>query len=354
MINETDARRAVNEQLTKPIADGEWALLESQRHVERLRRGELFPEGFAAIVEQHREAFKGDTPIVMLTRERGAKGSGMRKAAVLELAAEIAAEADYVKAFRSRFLPNGLLPLNEASNWIRAHAAKQKITHHVTFIVNAGSRDLKSVYAALFSGGDAALSSHPIASIEVRYLEFSQPPKLWVERVPVERYGVLDELKAVGEKLAKDFGWQLAQGTMFILTGVTPDVSSFTFKLEQRQVPGLSRIALTVDPALSPAEIKKRYKAARDKYFGNKRVRPLSEKHCALVLFSVDNARLFRDGTYAELMAEWNKLNRKWKYKHVSNFGRDVKVARDRLAHSGYSLTAVEAFKLIAERMQSK
>jgi hypothetical protein len=54
---------------------------------------------------------------------------------------------------------------------------------------------------------------------------------------------------------------------------------------QSRQLPALSRIALTIDPALSPQEVAEHYRQIRQEIMPA-RHRDLSEKHLQLALFS--------------------------------------------------------------------
>ena len=166
---------------------------------------------------------------------------------------------------------------------------------------------------------------------------------MWAKPIPVAAGGVLDELRVVSDRLARRHTWTPAQATTFVLTGNTPLVSPLRVKVQSSHIPALSRLVLTVDPAISPRELAEHYRQARQQFVG-KRHRSMSEKHTTLVTFM--NTRPPKE-TYARSMTAWNRKYPKWKYKAVSNFGRDVKTARKRLLGSG--ITYLDVMKNIAE-----
>ncbi|SDT57785.1 hypothetical protein [Actinoplanes derwentensis] len=81
--------------------------------------------------------------------------------------------------------------------------------------------------------------------------------------------GGLDRLGRLGKSLAASFGWQPAQATVFVLTGVPPLISSVRAivpPVKVRHEAALDwsrRIVLDVDPAARSQEVVEAFESAR-------------------------------------------------------------------------------------------
>ena len=140
----------------------------------------------------------------------------------------------------------------------------------------------------------------------------------------------MDLLRALSQLLARRYKWMEAQATIFVLTDVSPLLSSLRggFRIEFNQ-PISSRITMEIDPTLTPEEVAKQYKKIRASLIGA-RYRSLSEKHLRLAEFYRGHKP---DGTtWAKLMEEWNhSQDREWRYIRFETFARDCKQAWQRL-----------------------
>jgi hypothetical protein len=94
----------------------------------------------------------------------------------------------------------------------------------------------------------------------------------------------------------------------------------------------LSRVKLTIDPAVSPAELASAYKELRKKVMTS-RHRSLQPKKLKLAVFMSSRPS---NESQRESMALWNKQYRKWKYEEIRNFGRDVAAGRRQLLNPGH------------------
>ena len=150
--------------------------------------------------------------------------------------------------------------------------------------------------------------------------------------IPVVKGGVLDKLRILTERLEKQFGWDPAQATKFVLTDSPPFVSEITGDFERRDVSATSRIELTIDPAASPLQVAEYYRRARSQFLKG-RHRRQEEKHLELAVF--DAYRPKGEST-AKRLAQWNRSYPKWRYDEKTNFLRDKKVARERLLSPKY------------------
>jgi hypothetical protein len=138
----------------------------------------------------------------------------------------------------------------------------------------------------------------------------------------------LSKLRRLSQYLARLYQWTRAQATVFTLTDIPPLIPSLHEELEVNStLPALSRIRLTIDPAMAPREVAERYGQVR-KYFIGRRHRELTDKHMDLALFA---ATRLQGATWAGRMAVWNVEHPEWAYTEPSNFGRDCLQAQRRL-----------------------
>lgn len=116
--------------------------------------------------------------------------------------------------------------------------------------------------------------------------------------------------------------WHMQQ---FILTGNPPPISIGQVKTVQNlDIPGLSRITITVDPRISPQQLAKWYSEVR-KDFVRKQEKPIEEKSAALAVFAEEHV-LHNNTPWPELRAKWNAQYPDWRY---DNKSADTQFARD-------------------------
>jgi hypothetical protein len=140
--------------------------------------------------------------------------------------------------------------------------------------------------------------------------------------------GVLDRLRHLGEDLVRSYDWEAAAATLFVLTGRIPLIQPLVLKFTWSAATFKRRVVeLSVDPAVSPAELAKQYGVLRSKLISGQRVRPLSDKHLQLASFLAEKPT----ESWASRLHRWNKAFPKWKYIHASNFRRDALKARERV-----------------------
>jgi hypothetical protein len=168
------------------------------------------------------------------------------------------------------------------------------------------------------------------ASWELLY--YSVPGDKWQYSVFVPWGGILEKLKGISEDLHKQYTWQKAQATNFVLTGAIP-LLSLCYSTLSFSSPyfALSTITMKVSPHLSPKEVARIYARARNsliKFYGHERNRPMSKKHLELAVFYHTHQGM----KGAEMMSAWNKEHPEYKrYDQVTHFARDAKHAHDRL-----------------------
>lgn len=224
----------------------------------------------------------------------------------LVLSAE-AEKDDWVMAFRSQVLKNRLLDPEAVEAWIKRQVERDGPA---------------TIWREVPLKGKARRLAHRVKTLAYPGRDG------WVARVPTAVGGVLDQLAGVARGVASQYGWQEAQATDFLLTGRTPLVYSLASEYRSRgPFSGLTRIALSIDPRVSPREVTAEYGRVRRRLLGA-RHRDQSEKHLTLAAFCASRA----DGEkLSKQMAAWNAKYPTWKYTGVTNFGRDKLQALQRL-----------------------
>ena len=92
--------------------------------------------------------------------------------------------------------------------------------------------------------------------IEMELLSYASPDDQWVRRIPVRHGGTLDGLRVVSNSLARRYSWQEALATSFVLTGISPLLSSLRGGIRMvLNQPISSRITMEIDPTLTPGEV---------------------------------------------------------------------------------------------------
>ena len=142
----------------------------------------------------------------------------------------------------------------------------------------------------------------PETLLTFRFLFYREPGSDEIREIPTAINGTLEDLRQLSERLAKEYAWTAADATLFVLTNTAPEIRPLTSTSQSRQLPALSRIVLTIDPALSPQEVAEHYRQIRQEIMPA-RHRDLSEKHLQLAAFSGTHPRL---GTWQQKMVKWN------------------------------------------------
>lgn len=280
-----------------------------------------------------------------------AKIQALRREALSVLYAKHAAEDQFVKDFREVVLKNKLLGWNEVEGWIEKQSKKEEsqglTQDRITIPLPPGTKI--STNNQWFTSFNPPIKIKQIDpkdgnyEISSRTLHYAVPGGQYAQKVIVFCGGILEKLMNLSETLANRYSWGEDQASVFVLTGIRPQVSSNLIKNKAMvELTSANRITLTLDPALTDKEVASIYRYARrhllkkDKK-GKARFRLQSEKHLRLAIFDAE-----REGmTYRLKMKDWNnsalvKKNPKWKYQHESNFSRDCKKAVQRLMQPDY------------------
>ena len=248
-----------------------------------------------------------------------------------DLTARQAAAEKGVITFRQQHLTKGLLRLEEVGEWIERKAAEQGPASHYLRIPVPDGHELVRSDGRVFTEPPLTISNTaPAIQVEIELLSYESADDQWVRRVRVRHGGTLDRLRILGKSLARRFAWHEARATTFVLTDMSPPLSSLRggFRMELSQ-PISSRITMEIDPTLTPEEVAKRYKELRASLIGA-RYRSMGEKHLRLAEFYAGNKP--EGTTWASLMERWNHGQvRGWRYTRFENFARDCKKAWERL-----------------------
>jgi hypothetical protein len=307
-----EGRPAVNEQ--------EWRYVQEQRWVEDALGGDTSEIVLNIVVA--RQTFGDDTTVDTVKLERGIPGG--RKYALSLLLGQEARARDDVRGFRRKHLADEPLPIREVEDWVLQKAAADgSPTRWADGVSLPGTSKLRFDNLGMVRvriDGEIQCTS-----LSCKTLYYPRPDRS-VASVPVRAGGTLHLLHGLAIALANRFHWNEAEAVMFVLTDEVPPVVPAKYQPHWSNIPCLSRITLTVDPALSPRQVEALYRSVRGQMLDG-RYRNLSRKHALLAGFTATLGEL----KLSEQMRKWNAQHPRWKYKLVTNFGRDAKMARNRL-----------------------
>ena len=334
--------------LHSKLHEEEWEDLENDHYVEKLLDGTLSCSAVAEKV-RHRRQIYGQSEMSQDSAARTFSKQDMepeRLSVLARLVAEEVSKDMGVQAFRTKVLGGQYLPSHKVTNWIQEKAGEdgpatwwlknlpissdqieyRSVTRKISEGVDQHMLELRIPSMSIFVGNDMSFSEW----IHFRFLFYREPDSDEIREIPTAMNGTLEALRQLSERLAKEYAWTAADATLFVLTNTAPEIRPLTSASQSRQLPALSRIVLTIDPALSPQEVAEHYRQLRQEIMPA-RHRDLSEKHLQLAAFSGTHPRL---GTWQQKMVEWNSNHPDWKYKEASNFAHDCLQARRRVLRS--------------------
>jgi hypothetical protein len=165
----------------------------------------------------------------------------------------------------------------------------------------------------------------PVVSWTVKYLAYAIPESGEEQLVPVRHGGTLDHLRVLSEQLSKRHGWQSAQASVFVLTGLVPLLPSIRTSFNWNT----ARFTFDVDLSVTPRQIADYFLRAKRKVLGSHRTKALQQKHMRLAVFAPE---LSEQDDSTESYKKWNRENPKWRYGNAALFKRDCLQARKRLS----------------------
>lgn len=336
-MNPEQIRERIERRLGFSLPDETWEYFVDERAVHKVQQRVTSLDDFEVDVKRFlrasgllkRTAEEHTTVDFLPKSERGGPGATPSRAeAISALLADHARSNQELLRFRSELLGDRVIDPEQVEEWIKAKASEEGPAPFWLAIPMDPKR-------LLWGEDDFTLTVNPPISLKrlsLPYsvdagesLEYATTGDGWVRKIPVTSGGVLDRLKALARSLSRHYGWQKAQATVFALTDRTPLVSVHSAHYAPNfSFPALSRIELVLDPALSPRQVAEFYRKARKEIVSG-RYRNLSEKHTLLAAFGASH------GNSPKLREKWNRQYPKWRYESESNFGRDVRAAKQRL-----------------------
>ena len=333
---EQDIRALLDSRLGLPLSDEEYGFL--------LLEGDIGSIGAAAPESPQRESLaKKVTDTVRNLRASQGRPVGQaptragematddrhRRFALSCLLAREAAALPEVVEFRARHLGGEVLAWKDMEAWILRQAeADGRYSHYIEVVIPADTV-VRPTLSGLVAESPVPLAElRTEGGVRARFLEYGVEGGTWVKSVPVRAGGVLDELRTLSDRLARNYSWKADQGTVFTLTGVIPLMEGIRLETDVLiEHPAASRVTLVVDPVVSPQEVFEAYAKLRERMVEGT-ARPLTEKHLKLAVFAAERRP---PAKWAEVMKAWNEEYPDFAYTKETVFARDATAAQNRI-----------------------
>ena len=334
-LAEAQVREALGARLGTDLSGEEFAFLVLQGGIEEIKK--------AVSPDERERSLKRATETIANLRLSQGKAVGQKarevggaagddtdqRYALSRLLALEALREPEVIQFKETYLGGGFLDWEKIKEWIEAKAeAEGEHSTYIEVVVPPGAEVRPS------ASGLRIESSVPLAElateggIKAKFLTYGVPGDRWVKHTPVRAGGVLDELRKVCERLARDYRFTPDQACVLVLCGVTPYMVGVRAQTEvQSAHPAASRICLEVDPVVAPVEVQKRYSDIRQKLLKGS-YQPLRDKHLRLAVFAAERRP---PAKWAQVMDEWNREYPSETYDTDTIFARDCTAAQRRL-----------------------
>ena len=313
------------------LDEGIWQALVEDEKVQGLREGDIHLNELADLHADY-----------LRNRERWGTGGRRRRQEAHDLApddrlevlsdllSQRAAQEPDVMAFRADVLNGSLLAWEDVAAWIKGQREKDgPFTWYLEVAIPEGYQLRQDKSGVILTEPPLTLSPEAAGwDTHPRLLAFRLPSEPGPRQVPTRLRGVLDILRTLSEQLAKKYGWQASQATVFVLTGLPVRLSRGRVT-ESLRFPNTmtSRLTIEVDPRVSPTEVLALYRKHRRKLLGGA-YKPMDRKHLELARFYEGQ----RAGTWRARMAQWNGAQApEWCYTNWRNFRRDCVQAWERL-----------------------
>jgi len=233
-----------------------------------------------------------------------------------------------------------LLDESEVGQWVKGHFAEE---------IGEKYTDAGEYLTSVFQQGGLATLDYIADGRE--------------HRQSVARHGTLGELATIADGLADSYRWRSSEATMFVLAGRTPEVQVYvgSAQIRHHEYSPLTRVTMTLDPALAPEHVMGIYIRLRNRLRSGGPPRTLSPKTYHLAGHVAPHVTIcaahpqdkqgpgrrpapnsrgyatFIDPvpghTWQTLRAGWNErcrraeLDAEWRYDRASNFTRDAQAA---------------------------
>lgn len=325
MIREDEVRRRLRAR-GEEVSDGLWEWLVDEGHVGEVAGGFSDLNYLIKKVRQFRSYFSkhsGSGRNRDLVERHAITARGDRQMALSLLRAEQAAGESETRAFRALVFSGRLLSWGEVEGWItKQRLADGEPTTWLTDLPLPPSHQLTGTIREVAIRPPLRLATSgeiPFRTTR-RYLAYATPESQGVQRVPITAGGILDRLRRLSTQLSRDYDWQEAQATIFVLADAVPIIPAIRTTVS-------ARITLSVDPTVSAREVADAYRLARKEAFGTHMRRQKDRLNQLAVWVALRPAKERRE----ERMRAWNREFPDWQYEHRSNFVRDCTKARRQL-----------------------
>jgi hypothetical protein len=190
---------------------------------------------------------------------------------------------------------------------------------------------------------EAACSCEPVRQVgpgHIRREPLSFPtPQGGKHLVVVYPGAVLDELREIGEDLARRYGWPIARATWFVLTREAPWVAPIRSDIDQSYHGDhiSCRIVVSSEPWVRANTQNRFFRDAQQAVLG-KENRSLARRSLELFRFVIlEHALTGNWPGWREVMRRWNKRHRDWARRDERNFAREVGRIMDTLVYPTYA-----------------
>jgi hypothetical protein len=286
-------------------------------------------DGYADMLQKDKEVRSENRAATSGQAPSKAPADNRARAIQRILALEIAAD-ETVLAFRADHLATGLLGMDEVAQWIEQAAnAERTPTIWITMAQEA-------LDDAISSGIQTPLDRVPGYSDHHEDLKYLEAEARHPQSVPVRVDGVLGDLAAISQRIAKWYEWDEAAATTFVLTGLPPAPrGANASKIEPWPWPDARRrIELDIPISTTPEEVAALYRRVREDMLGDepRGRRSLTEWTADLAVFAAEHSSGY---TWEEARAIWNRKHKStpsYPSRDPAQFIRDSRSAYERVA----------------------
>ena len=335
-----DLRRDLENELGSPLPDRAWNYLLDKDFLSEVFEGEWTIRDLAKETRELLSAFGFSVPMprrrveMISAKKQSSVTTGLpeRREVISSLLAARASQHPEVIQFRDDVLSDTLLSPKDVPGWVSRMKDEEGLASTWLSVLVPDGHDVQFDKYQAYTSPPLTISKQspavPQGYLLLEYLDEEDYDPFRSVRIKVG--GTLHRLGQLSRKLAAGYGWEAPQATNFVLTGHTPLIKTIEGnRRENSAISALARIQLTIDPAMSPADVAKFYRGMRRQYVSG-RHREITEKHTRLAMFV--STRPTGD-QIRDRMAAWNKAFPQWKYRADTNFDRDCKNALRRLLH---------------------
>jgi hypothetical protein len=291
-------RDSLEKRLGPEAIEAAWGYMVAEGHIAAVECGErdlnwLIDRAMRFLEHAGKFGLISGRPPEMLSEDQRKRVSQRHHALAILWAKEAEAETD-IAAFRKEVLRGKLLRWEDVDDWLKKQAKAD------------------------------GLGKREAPGSQTQVLAYALPGDAWEHCLPTTVTGVLERLRQISDRLSRDYRWQEAQATIFILTGRIPLVPPAEAKIEREA------IVLTVDPSLTPRQVANCYRQFKKEILGGGRIKALSLKHLQLAAFAADRPN---EESWAKKREAWNRSvpKKEWHYKNDAYFRRDCLQAQRRL-----------------------